>query len=269
MVYPRIEATFRETTRPDETRSGKLSIGIEGLDAMLGGGLPEATVAALVGPTGVGKTILGLHFLNQSSAVEPGLLFGFYETPARLLQKADRLGLDLKGAVDRGHVEILWQVQGENVQDALAHGLLDAITRRGVRRLFLDGLGGLIQSSVEPSRLSRFLAVLTNELRARAVTTLYTWETQEVIGPGIQMPVMGISSLLESLIALRYVEHRSRTRRLLSIVKVRDSDFDANLREFSITDRGISMAGTFDDAQQVLSGFARNRTDHPPGPEGK
>jgi circadian clock protein KaiC len=270
LVYPRLEAAFRETTRPDKARAGKLSIGIEGLDAMLGGGLPEATVAAVVGPTGIGKTILGLHFLNRSSAAEPGLLFGFYETPPRLLQKADRLGLDLKGAVDRGEVEILWQAQGENVQDALAHHLLDAVTRRGVRRLFLDGLGGFIQSSVEPSRLSRFMAILTNELRACAVTTLYTWETQEVIGPGIQMPVMGISSLLESVIALRYVEHRSRTRRLVSIVKVRDSDFDPSLREFSITDRGLSVAGTFESAEEVLSGFARDRTDHhPSAPEGK
>jgi circadian clock protein KaiC len=125
-----------------------------------------------------------------------------------------------------------------------------------VKRLFLDGLGGFIESSVEPGRISRFFAVLANELRARGVTTLYTAETQEVIGPGIQMPVAGISSLLENLIALRYVEHRSRLRRLVSVVKVRDSAFDANLREFSITDRGVSVAGTFASAEEVLSGFA-------------
>ena len=44
----------------------------------------------------------------------------------------------------------LWQPLGENVQDALAHRLLDAVERRGVRRLFLDGLGGFIEASVEP-----------------------------------------------------------------------------------------------------------------------
>ena len=257
VVYPRIEAAFRETSQPDEARAGRLSIGVDALDAMLGGGLPEATVAALVGPSGVGKTTLGLHFLNRSSAAEPGLLFGFFETPPRLLHKAARLGL--KAAVNHGELEILWQPQGENLQDALAHDLLDAIARRGVKRLFLDGLGGFIQSSVEPGRLSRFFAVLANELRARGVTTLYTLETPDVIGPGIQMPVREISSLLETLIALRYVEHRSRTRRVLSIVKVRDSDFDPNLREFSITDRGITMAGVFEGAEQVLSGFAHDR----------
>ena len=119
VVYPRIEAAFRETSQPDEARAGRLSIGVDALDAMLGGGLPEATVAALVGPSGVGKTTLGLHFLNRSSAAEPGLLFGFFETPPRLLHKAARLGL--KAAVNHGELEILWQPQGENLQDALAH----------------------------------------------------------------------------------------------------------------------------------------------------
>ena len=149
------------------------------------------------------------------------------------MHKAARLGLDLEGASTAGNVEILWQPQGENLQDALAHRLLDAIARRGVKRLFLDGLGGFIEASVEPGRISRFFAVLANELRARGVTTLYTLETRDVIGPGIQMPVTGMSSLLENLIALRYVEYRSQSRRLLSVLKVRDSDFDPALREFS------------------------------------
>ena len=119
-----------------------------------GGGLPEATVTGVLGPSGIGKTTLGLHFVCASGAAEPGLLFGFYETPSRLLQQATRLGLDLEGAVGRGEVEILWQPMGENVQDALAHRLLDAVERRGVRRLFLDGLGGFMEASVEPGRIA-------------------------------------------------------------------------------------------------------------------
>jgi circadian clock protein KaiC len=260
-VYPRIEAAFRMSTRPDEARPGRLSTGIEGLDVMLGGGgVPEATVTGLLGPSGIGKTTMGLHFICGSSKAEPGLLFGFYETPPRLMHKASRLGLDLEGAVDRGDVEILWQPQGENLQDALAHRLLDAIGRRGVRRLFLDGLGGFIEASVESGRISRFFSVLTNELRARRVTMLYTLETRDVMGPGIQMPVTGMSSIVENLIALRYVEYRSQSRRLLSVLKIRDSGFDLALREFVITDgSGISLAGAFEGAEELLTGSARER----------
>jgi circadian clock protein KaiC len=260
VVYPRVEAAFHQTTRPDEARSGRALTGIKGLDTMLGGGLPEATVAGVLGPSGIGKTTLGLHFVCSSSAAEPGLLFGLYETPPRLLQQAASLGLDLAGGIDRGEVEILWQSQGEEIQDLLAHRLLDAIDRRGVRRLFLDGLGGVLEATVEPRRISRFFAVLANELRARGVTTVYTMETRDVVGPGIELPITGISSIVENLIALRFLEHRSRARRLLSVVKVRGSRFDPVLREFVITDgHGISLGDAFEGAEELLSGFARDR----------
>ena len=262
VVYPRVEAAFRQSTQPDEARSGRLSTGVAGLDAMLGGGgLPEATVTGVLGPSGIGKTTLGLHYLCGSGAAEPGLFFGFYETPSRLRQQAASLGLDLEGAVGQGEVEILWQPLGENAEDALAHRLLDAVGRRGVRRLFLDGLGGFIEASVEPGRIARFFSVLVNELRSRGVTTLYTMETRDVVGPGIEVPVTGISSIVENLVALRYVEHHARSRRLLSVVKVRGSGFDPALREFVIAaGSGISLlAGALEGAEDLLSGSARDR----------
>jgi circadian clock protein KaiC len=266
VVYPRIEATYRVTTRPDEVMPARLSTGVEGIDVMLGGGgVPEATVTGLLGPSGIGKTTMGLHFVCGSSAAEPGLLFGFYETPPRLMHKAGRLGLALEGLVSCRHVEVLWQPLGENLQDALAHRLLDAISRRGVRRLFLDGLGGFIEASIEPGRFTRFFSVLVNELRARGVTTLYTMETRDIMGPGIQMPVLGMSSIVENLIALRYVEDRSRSSRLLSILKVRDSGFDPTLREFVITEgSGISLASAFEGVGELLTGSARGHAGERP-----
>jgi circadian clock protein KaiC len=269
VVYPRVEAAFRVTSQPDEARSGRLSIGVKDLDVMLGGGMMEATVTGVLGPSGIGKTSLGLHYVCGSGSAEPGLFFGFYETPPRLLQQAASLGLDLDGTVGRGEVEILWQPAGENLQDALAHRLLDAIARRGVKRLFLDGLGGFMEASVEPGRLARFFAVLVNELRARGVTTLYTMETRDVIGPGIELSVTGISSMVENLIALRYVERHSRSRRLLSVVKVRGSGFDPGFREFVIEGgRGISFAGEFEGTEALLSGFARDRPAGAPSSSG-
>jgi circadian clock protein KaiC len=259
-VYPRLEAGFSYAPESDECLSGRLSTGIAGLDAMLGGGLPAATVTGLLGPTGAGKTVLGLHFATGSTRAEPGLIFGFYETPARLRHQAAALGLDLAGALGRGDVEILWQPHSEDIQDALAHRLLYAVDHRAVRRLFLDGLGGFIQSSVEPERLSRFFATLVNELRLRGVTVVYTMETRDVVGSGIELPVTGISSLVENLISLRYVEHRATWRRLISVVKMRSNGFNPAFREFLIENgRGLSLAGTFEGSEGLLSGFARER----------
>ena len=117
---------------------------------MFGGGIPAATMMALVGPSGSGKSTLGLHFLSGSSADEPGLLFGCYEPPERLRLKAATMGFDLAAAEQRGDVELLWFPVGEHVFDELAHRLLDAVRRRGVRRLVIDGVSGFQQAALEP-----------------------------------------------------------------------------------------------------------------------
>ena len=86
-VYPRLETLISPSTDVNGELQ-RVSSGNSRLDAMLGGGLPARSSTMLIGPSGTGKTTLGLQFLGQSSAEEPGLLFGFYETPARIYVKA-------------------------------------------------------------------------------------------------------------------------------------------------------------------------------------
>ncbi|WP_207460400.1 ATPase domain-containing protein [Azospirillum sp. SYSU D00513] len=256
VVYPRIEAVFGTPSAQDRPTHDRMASGIDGLDGLIGGGIVRASTMALLGSTGIGKTTFGLHFLARSSEAEPGLMFGFYETPERLRLKAAALGLDFEGLERSGALEIVWQAQGENVLDELAHRLRDAVRRRGVRRLFVDGLGGFVESAVHPERMSRFFSVLSNELRALDVTAIYTMETREIIAPTLQVPINGISSLVENMAVLRFVEARARTRRLLSIIKTRDSDFDPALQEFEITGRGLRIVGPFARYENLLSGQA-------------
>ena len=81
VVHPRIEALLARPTRADVDRPGRASTGVERLDSILGGGLPLASTTMMMGPSGTGKTTMGLHFLSRSSPEEPGLLFGFTKLP--------------------------------------------------------------------------------------------------------------------------------------------------------------------------------------------
>ncbi|HEX5752901.1 MAG TPA: ATPase domain-containing protein [Archangium sp.] len=256
-VLPRIEALLQEPSRSDPCKTERVSTGITQLDKMLHGGLPCASTSVLFGPTGAGKTTFGLHFLDESSKAEPGLHFGFYETPPRLLLKARALGLDLDKKQKQGVVDILWHPPTERLLDGLGHKLLGAVRERGVKRLFIDGVDGFLQSATHPGRISHFLAALTNELRVLGVTTLYTSELQEMYSQEVKLPISGISSLVENIFFLRFVELRSKLHRMLSVVKVRDSDYDSSFLEYRITSRGIELADTFQGAESVLTGDAR------------
>jgi circadian clock protein KaiC len=255
--FPRVEAVFASATQPDVISDARIALGIPGVDKMLMGGLPAATTTGLIGASGIGKTTFGLHFLSAASQAEPGLLFGFFETPERLCLKARHLGLQVGAAVNRGDVELLWQPQRENVLDELAHRLVNAVRERKVKRLFIDGLGGFLESATSPQRVSRFFSCLTNELRALGATTVFTMEVPEIVGPVVRVPSSGLSALLENLIFMRFVERRSSLHRLVSVHKVRDSGHDPCLREFYITDHGMHVGEVFAGVEGVTTGVAR------------
>ncbi|HYO53683.1 ATPase domain-containing protein [Archangium sp.] len=257
VVLPRIEALLQEPSREDSCKTDRVSTGIAQLDRMLKGGLPCASTSVIFGPTGAGKTTLGLHFLNESSRSEPGLLFGFYETPPRIFLKARALGLDLEKKQKQGVFDMLWHAPTERILDGLGNELLAVVRERGVKRLFIDGVDGFQKAAAHPDRISHFLAALTNELRVLGVTTLYTNELQQLFYQEVRLPISGISSLVENILFLRFVELHSRLHRLLSVIKMRDSDYDSSLREFRITSRGIELADTFLGAESILTGEAK------------
>lgn len=267
-VHPRVEAVLARPSRRNRPSLERVSTGVEGLDRMFGGGLLAGTTTLVLGPTGTGKTTLGYHFLSAGGEGDPALLFGFYETPERLRLSAGQKGIDLDGMEARGALEILWQPQGEHVLDELGHRLLDAVRRRGVRRLYVDGLGGMLESALHPERISRYLSTLANELRALGVTSIFTLETQEVLAAPLRVPIGGISSLAEGVLALRFVEADAALRRVALVMKIRDSDPDQRLHAYEITGRGIRVLGPYRARhEEILGGLARARPAAAPEPQ--
>jgi len=243
-VFPRIESLYRGAVEETATETATTS-GIPSLDALLAiGGVPLASSTVVVGSTGTGKTTMGLQFLHASSAAEPGLHLSFFEGPARLRSKARSLGMDLAPLEAAGVVELMWQSPGEALLDEIADRLLTAVSRRGVRRLVIDGLSGFLESAVFQERIGRFFSCLCNELRGRGVTVLMTLETRDVVSSVVSMP-WGVSGLVDNLFFLRFVHDDGQVERLLTIIKMRDTDYHAGLRRVRIDSQGMHIAGTY------------------------
>lgn len=95
-IFPRVETAFAVPTVADSYSPRRESTGIASLDPILGGGLLAETSNGIYGPTGIGKTTFGLQYLARSSVSEPGVFFGFFESPERLRARAETLGIDLR-----------------------------------------------------------------------------------------------------------------------------------------------------------------------------
>lgn len=257
-IYPRTEAllaTTRPTFIPDSPRK---RFDIRRLDEMLHGGLPSGSTTTLLGAPGSGKTVLGLHFLHTGlKEGEKALYVGFYESPARLIAKSAALGLDLNTYMQSGQLELIWTPTLEIIPDLLAEQILDCVRERNIKRLFIDGIEPFHDSMTYPERTGRFFIALANELLANDVTTCLSAELPDLFSDRIDISIPQMSALVDNVIFLRYVELRSQLYRLISIMKLRDSDYDPAIREFRISDHGISVASTFRSAEAILTGVAR------------
>ncbi len=121
-VHPRLETIFGLTERHAAAAGPRLSLGIENLDAMIGGGVRPASVTTVLGASGTGKTLLGLSFLASGArAKEPGLYVGFSETPDELRHNVGGLHGDLVRSLGDPLIDFEWHASnGAIIPDALA-----------------------------------------------------------------------------------------------------------------------------------------------------
>ncbi len=241
-IYPRAEATLGLHLPAEVQRPPRLTpTGLAGLDSMLSGGLPSFSTTMVLGTPGSGKTLLGLSFLDAGAqAGEPGLYFGLLESPPQIVAKARSIGLAQLEATPPG-VQIQWTATQEGLADRLVARLLESIGRWQIKRLFIDGLGGFDRALVYRERLVPFLTSLSNELRRLGVTTLISEDTSGLQGPGIDGRAEGIAAVMDGIIFLRYVEAEARQRRLISLIKLREGDYDSAARELLITPEGLAV----------------------------
>jgi circadian clock protein KaiC len=257
-IYPRLEAGPLPLHPARPSRQRRLSTGVDGLDDLLRGGLLGGSSTVVAGPPGIGKTTLGLHFIAEGAyRGEPGLVASFGEAPDQLVSRATAFGLDLARHVDKGTVRMLWHPTTEFPIDAWATTLLATISSHHPRRLMIDGLTALARLSSVADRLPGFVSALGATLRAEGIASLISAETPTVEAAELDIPLPEAVATLDNVLLLRYVEPRSRLHRLISVLRVRESGFDPEVREFIITDRGIEVAPSSASAASVLEDTGR------------
>src|SRR5437899_6886716 len=253
---PRIEARTPSAVA-FVPQDGRAAFGVSELDALLDGGLLVCTTTMLAGSMGIGKTVFSLQFaLDGVRKGEKTPVVGFVEEPGVLVARVHRIGLDVRPFIASGALQLLYQPPTEIEADSLVDHILAGIARLGARRLVIDGLGILELSVADVDRREIFFGALSMRLRLAGVTSLFTKEVTKIAGSDLDFSSTPIAILGENLLLLRFVELRGRIHRILSVLKMRDSKYQSDLREFEITDQGIRVLAPLRSAHGLLTGQA-------------
>ncbi len=255
-VFPRLESVASQVNPPWPQSERRMSSGVVGLDRMLGGGLMEGSTTAVFGTPGIGKTLLNLQFLGAGALEgETSLHVTFHESAEILAATSDRLELPYGDLLRSGCVHVKREPKLERSPDGWAWSVLEAVDEIRPVRLTIDAFTDVARMFAVPSRQTSFGVAFSNELRNRGVTTLVNLEIDSFVSQTVDFPVPRISPMIDSGILMRSVELDSSLRRMVSVMKHRQSWFDSTIREFTI-DRGGILIGDKFDASKILTGSA-------------
>jgi len=244
-VFPRLETTLPRRVPTQTTRA---SFGFENLDNAIGGGIPRGDSTLLIGPSGVGKTLLSVGFV--AAGLERGercLHVSFQETADQVREKAATAGWDWTG-VDEERLTLHHIPPVELDLDEVGALIRRELARGDVKRVVIDSLAELAFAARETERLPAYIWALGGFVRAAGGTTIFTNE-MAALGGGADLG--GLSFIFNNVFFLRYLELESELRRGLNVLKMRESDHEKGLIGFAIDANGIA----FGDRIEGLSGM--------------
>ena len=230
----------------------RVSMGVDGLDQMMGGGLPRGYSLLVAGPTGAGKSIMASAFLVQGARDgETGVIAAFEQRPDR------SRGHELAGLIAAGRVGVVdARAPGLSV-DEIATLLIAEIRRLNAKRVVIDSLSGF-ELSLAPTFREDFresLSRMVSALAATGATVLMTSELEDRYDD-LRFSPYGTAFLTDAIIVQRYIEVDGRLRRVMAVAKVRGSAHSNELRLFEIDEGGIRIGRRIGGYEGLLSGKA-------------
>lgn len=237
----------KNNTQRKTTILAKCPTGIQGLDEITYGGLPQGRPVLLCGKAGCGKTLMAMEFLVRGATEfnEPGVFMAFEESVQELTQNVASLGWDLEKLISEKKLSIDHvRVERSEIEETGEYDLEALFIRLGfeidaiaAKRVVIDTIevlfSGLENAAIVRSELRRLFLWL----KSKGVTAIITSESAEnsLTRHGLEEYVSDCVIRLDQRIS-----HELSTRRL-QIIKYRGSRHGSNEYPFLIKEDGISV----------------------------
>lgn len=237
-------------TLDQESSHRRICSGVAGLDDICGGGLMQNSTVLVAGSTGTGKSVLSAHFIAAAANEGPALLIATEESRQQIFRNASGWNIDLETMEKSGALRIVCRYpESCTLEDHLIE-IKEQIEQLSPRRVAVDSLTALERISSEAS-FKEFVISLSAFLKKHQVATLFTSTTAIRLGASLAENA-AVSTTMDSIVMLRYVEEGGALARGLLLLKMRGSQHSKRLHRFEITDRGMVVGGPFANAVGIL-----------------
>ena len=222
----------------------RVDLGIEGLDAMVRGGIPERSLITVISSAGTGKTTVGLQFLRQAlHNDEKAIFIALEEGREAVLDTAAEKGWAFEryyegnelAVVDVDPIEMATSLRG------IRSELPRLIAEFGASRVVLDSVSLLETMYDDPVKRRTEIFAFARSLKEAGVTTLLASEAATESAYASRYSI--VECLTDAVVVLQYVRPSDfqETRLAVEIKKIRNADHSRETKPYEITDEGIDV----------------------------
>ncbi len=228
-----------------ETDIDRIDLGIDGLDEMIQGGVPERSLMVAIGSAGTGKTTFGIQFLNQELAEEGGnaVYITLEESRERVINSATEKGYDFDEYVEEGRLAIvdLDPIEMANSLATIRSELPRLVSEFDASRLVLDSVSLLEMMYDDRAKRRNEIYDFAQSLKQAGVTTVMTSEASADSAYSSRHGI--VEYLTDAVFILQYVRPSDfrKTRLAIEIQKIRDANHSRETKPYEITNEGISV----------------------------
>ncbi|WP_428030153.1 ATPase domain-containing protein [Ancylobacter sp.] len=248
-VFPRLVASEHRKSFPRT----QMKSGVPELDALLGGGIEQGSSTLLLGPAGTGKSTFSLQFITAACLRgEKAAIYVFDEELGLLFDRAKAMGFDLEGLRDAGLLHIEQLDAAELSPGEFAQRVRRQVDSMQAKAIVIDSLNGYQAAMPEEKALILHIHELIQYLNRQGANTFLAIAQHGLISE-MRSPV-DITYLADTVILLRYFEALGKVRRAVSVIKKRMGGHEETIREYRISEQGLSLGAPLEQFQGVLRG---------------
>lgn len=253
-IYPKLKLQKNKLNYKEKV----ISSGIAEVDKLLNGGIESGTTTVISGASGVGKTTLGIQFMQAAAKRgERSVIYTFEEDDRTLLKRSESINIGLSKLIDNDKLKIKKVDPLEYTPGEFTQLLIQDVEVNNTKTVMLDSVSGykLSFSSLSESKneIIKNLHAITNYLNNKGVTVLVINEIANITGD-FKVTELGISYLADNIMFLRYLEFNGELKKAIAVLKKRLSDFEKQMREFEITGQGIKVGKPLTQLRGILTG---------------